>query len=199
MRAVAFVKRYVLVAVCALTEAGSQSDYWPPETTTTDGRSHTTPAYRLFDARQKCTIPCGGVGLLPRERVPEFEIVTACKKCTACNPHSVTAGSTQRITSKEECESFGCCKWKAGMLYGGYCEAAKLGVCSRTAGPEPDTTKLSVASGIKCKDLPSMGVSPWTANAADAGFELRDCDNPTDVCGSYCVAIHEVRGVTQRR
>jgi hypothetical protein len=97
------------------------------------------------------------------------------------------------------CESRACCKWKAGTLYGGYCEAAKLGVCSRTDGPEPDTTKLSVASGINCKDLPSMGVSPWTAQAADAGFELRDCDNPTDVCGSYCVAIHEVREVTQRR
>ena len=91
------------------------------------------------------------------------------------------------------CESRGCCKWKAGTLYGGYCEAAKLGVCSRTDGPEPDTTKLSVASGINCKDLPSMGVSPWTAQAADAGFELRDCDNPTDVCASYCVAIHPVR------
>ena len=97
------------------------------------------------------------------------------------------------------CESRGCCKWKAGTLYGGYCEAAKLGVCSRTDGPEPDTTKLSVASGINCKDLPSMGVSPWTAQAADAGFELRDCDKPTDVCGSYCVAIHEVRDVTVTR
>jgi hypothetical protein len=158
------------VAVCALTEEGSQADYYP--------QANKQAEYRLFDAREKCTIPCGGVGLLPRERIPEYEVVTACKKCTACNPLSLAAGSTQMITTKEMCESRGCCKWKAGTIYGGDCEAAKLGVCSRTAGPEPDTTKLSVASGINCKDLPSMGVSPWTAKAADAGFELRDCDKP---------------------
>jgi hypothetical protein len=179
----------VLVAVCALTEAGTQSDF----------ESRKSDSYRLFEAREKCTIPCGGVGLLPRERVPENEIVSACDKCTTCNPLSFGGyDSTQMITSTEMCESHGCCKWEAGKIYGGYCKAAKLGVCSRTVGPEPDTTRLSVASGINCKDLPSMGVSPWKANAADAGFELRDCDNPTDVCGSYCVAIQEVRGVSPR-
>ena len=44
------------------------------------------------------------------------------------------------------------------------------------------------------QDLPTLGVSPWQASAEDAGFELRECENPTDVCASYCVAVPEVRG-----
>ena len=58
---------------------------------------------------------------------------------------------------------------------------------------DEDNTELS-ASGIKCKDLPALGVSPWKANAKDAGFELRECENPTDVCASYCVSVQQVRG-----
>ena len=80
--------------------------------------------------------------------------------------------------------------------------ALKVGVCPPPAEQElaglsvatEDDTELSVASGIKCKDLPALGVSPWTANATDAGFELRECENSTDVCASYCVSVQQVRG-----
>ena len=97
-----------------------------------------------------------------------------------------------RVSAKEGCESLGCCKWSKGKLWGGYCEAGNSGMCKRDG--REDDTELSVASGIKCKDLPALGVSPWTANATDAGFELRECENSTDVCASYCVSVQQVRG-----
>ena len=178
--------------------------------------------YRTFGSRDKCTIPCGGVGLMPREKVASYEIQTSCNKCTdwfacpsyptCCLPRLLPAShpaadpvktimishsnhfsqrdnAKVRVSAKDGCERLGCCTWKEGKLWGGYCGAANTGMCKR---PE-DNTELSVSSGIKCKDLPALGVSPWKPTAKDAGFELRECENPTDVCASYCVAVQEVR------
>ena len=61
MRAHAFVE-----GVCALTEVGSQADFY--------AGNKDTPPSRIFGDRKKCTIPCGGVGLLPRERIAEYEV-----------------------------------------------------------------------------------------------------------------------------
>jgi len=167
----------------ALTEADSQVFH---------NSENSEKTFRLQD---KCTIPCGGVGMITRERIPEYEIETTCTKCGFCDnfARAYKGSGGDKWTDKESCESTGCCKWTPGKLWGGYCQQANLGICTKTAGPAPDITKLSVDSGIMCKDLPSMGVSGAAAKAQDAGFELRDCDNPTDVCASYCVAIHPVR------
>jgi hypothetical protein len=148
-------------------------------------------ASTAFNAREKCTVPCGGVGLMPREKVPPYELKTSCSACTACNPFSSGSGSAPLIEEKQACETVGCCEWDSDKEK---CNAAKTGLCNAS---HVDTV-LSIQSGIACKNLPALGVSPWTANAVDAGFELRECGNPTDVCASYCVAIHSVRRDTQR-
>jgi hypothetical protein len=133
--------------------------------------------------------------LLPASHPAAEPVINIHHVISHSNHFSQRSSAEVRASAKEGCERLGCCKWKEGKLWGGYCGAGNTGMCKRDA----DNTELSVASGIKCKDLPALGVSPWTANAKDAGFELRECENPTDVCASYCVAVHEVRGGDEGR
>ena len=134
-------------------------------------------------ARKGCTIPCGGVGHLPREKAGGVK--TACSSCTRCDKNgNIFEGSTQTISSKSECEGVGCCRWEEGKIYGGYCNAADTGQCKADSD---SADMLSTTSSISCKSLPTLGVSDGP-DAHKEGFVLRECPNPTDVCVSYCVA-----------
>ena len=121
-------------------------------------KTNDNPEFRTFGTRSKCTIPCGGVGILPRERVPTYEIKTACQSCTHCFQFSAGGGGTSKIDDKEQCEAIGCCEWEAGKLYGGYCNAAKTGLCTAESTHQGGAssrvdgdTELTPQSGISCK------------------------------------------------
>ena len=69
-----------MAVLFALTEACLQVDY-----TKNDAGKDCGGVFcdsRTFVTRKKCTIPCGGVGLMPREKVLPFKIRTSCKVCT---------------------------------------------------------------------------------------------------------------------
>jgi len=145
-------------------------------------------------AQDKCVVPCGGVGFLPREWMLKGAFPrSACSVCTPCDqfadirpkplsgPNEAECGTTYIAASGNSEE---CCKWDSG-LFGGSCSATKTGECSDAVQQD---TMLSPESGIACSQLPAFGVAPWKATAEEAGFELRECENPTDVCASYCVA-----------
>ena len=104
------------------------------------------------------TIPCGGVGLLPpsRENIPAYEIKTACSACTWCQKTSNARRTF--IEEKEACEAVGCCEWEEGTLWGGYCNAAKTGLCTAKSTHQGGAsaridrdTELVPSSGIACK------------------------------------------------
>ena len=102
--------------------------------------------------------------MLPREKVPSYEIRTACSSCTSCFHWSASFPGV-RINEKERCEAIGCCKWEEGKVWGGYCNAAKTGLCTaestHTGGASSridGDTELSPESGISCKVEPGMPV-----------------------------------------
>ena len=104
--------------------------------------------------------------MLPREKVPSYEIKTACSSCTNCFQWSSESGNREMIDEKERCEAIGCCKWEEGKVWGGYCNAAKTGLCTaestHTGGASSridGDTELSPQSGISCKVEPGMPVS----------------------------------------
>ena len=108
-----------------------------------------------YGTRKKCTIPCGGVGLLPREKMPAYEIKTACSACTWCEQFSGVRRDF--IEEKEACEMVGCCEWEKGA-WGGYCNAAKTGLCTAESTHQGGAssridgdTELVPQSGIACK------------------------------------------------
>ena len=144
----------------------------------------------------KCIIPCGGVGYLPRAHEPKYELESACSRCTKCDRFRRVEGDDEMITSQSECESAGCCQWKDGWIYGGYCRPNKRGDCGTRMGDYPESSSAQVLSypgsvneGMKCNQLPALGVAYRHETADKAGFELRECENPTDVCAMYCVSV----------
>jgi hypothetical protein len=154
-----------------------QMDYLPGD----DRRSGTArSSWRTFGSRTKCTVPCGGVGMLPREKVPSYEIRTACSACTHCyqwsGPVKTPSGISQNremIDEKEKCEAIKCCEWEEGN-----CNAAKTGLCtaesSHTGGASSridGDTELSPESGISCKVEPGMPQSSMT----HASLQFRGC------------------------
>ena len=149
-----------------------------------------------FEAKKKCTIPCGGVGYLPRAKEPKYELESACSRCTKCDQFRKENGDLEMIKSQSECESEGCCRWENGVIWGGYCGASKRGDCGTEIGEYPESSDAQVLSypgndneKIKCNQLPDMGVAGRQGTADKAGFELRECENPTDVCATYCVHV----------
>ena len=101
--------------------------------------------------------------MLPREKVPSYEIKTACSSCTNCFQWSSESGNREMIDEKERCEAIGCCKWEEGKVWGGYCNAAKTGLCTaestHTGGASSridGDTELSPESGISCKVEPGL-------------------------------------------
>ena len=71
-------QRLCVAVLFALTEACLQADY----TINDKGKETNAGDYRTFATRKKCTIPCGGVGLMPREKVASYDIQTSCNVCT---------------------------------------------------------------------------------------------------------------------
>ena len=143
--------------------------------------------------QDKCMIPCGGVGFLPREWLLKGAFPrSACSVCTPCDQHFDRRPDLLPGLNEAECgaaangNSAECCKWDQGLLAGS-CIATKTGECSDAVQQD---TMLSPESGIACSQLPAFGVAPWKATAEEAGFELRECENPTDVCASYCVSTN---------
>ena len=121
-----------------------------------DGKKKKCHKSWTHGTRKKCTIPCGGVGLLPRENIPAYEIKTACSACTWCQKTSDARRTF--IEEKEACEAVGCCEWEEGTLWGGYCNAAKTGLCTATSTHQGGAsaridrdTELVPSSGIACK------------------------------------------------
>ena len=72
----------------------------------------------------------------------------------------------------------------------------KPGDCGTGMGEYPESSDSQVLSypgndneKIKCNQLPAMGVAERQGTADKAGFELLECENPTDVCATYCVHV----------
>jgi len=78
-----------------------------------DGKKKKCRSSWTHGTRKTCTIPCGGVGLLPpsRENIPAYEIKTACSACTWCQKTSNARRTFIMIEEKEACEAVGCCEW----------------------------------------------------------------------------------------